>query len=65
MTLVALKKLFLVEGSLAQRNAAKLYYFAEKDRLVRFAGLSFWGLIFWGLSAIISVICMRLWFLLN
>ena len=38
-------------AQITQRNAAKLYYFAEKDRLVRFAGFSFWGLMFWGLSA--------------
>ena len=43
-------------AQITQRNAAKLYYFAEKDRLVRFAVLSFWIS-----SAIISVICGRHW----
>ena len=37
---------------MTQTNAAKLHYFAEKDRGVWFAGFSFWIS-----SAIISVIC--------
>ena len=42
---------------MTQTNAARLHYFAEKDRLG-------WLMCFpdsWGLSAIISVICGRHW----
>ena len=33
-------------AQMTQTNAAGLHYFAEKDRLVRFAGFSFWELLF-------------------